>query len=244
MAMYRQLTRKRNNNKLGQGLASFTYEAPYMQTYSNLSKDYFDAHADLMEVVADSLRDIGLREPEEIECRSRDGFSAASHNCGGLEAIGFVDIATLWGTGYTSNNDKANAAIEHAIEYNLELAKESFEQDYAEEIRDLNRDKINYHDLCDMDKGDLAEKLSNYESEMMNEDSIMLSVRFMYHGNNTASSEFGINWEAPYFRWKKGYCVSECVNLEWTDLADLKKQLTEANQQALAMFGALVRETF
>src|ERR1019366_1348755 len=62
---------------------------------------------------------------EEFEWQSRDGFSAHSHNRGGMDLIGFTTNAILYGSGYhsgTSIEDQVNKSFSDVCD---EIQKEN-----------------------------------------------------------------------------------------------------------------------
>jgi hypothetical protein len=178
---------------------------------------------------------------DSIECHSRDGFIPHSYNRGGLDYNNFTDLMSYWGGGYSVTHKAAQKEIERQIDYSLECALESFKDSHAEEIKDIPADKLNYHDLYEMGLGSLAEKLSECESESLSDDSssIMLSIRFMFHGvddegNYSASVSCAVNTEAPYHRqsisWAPNvFCegASE-VMINWKTDKQLKVKLLKA----------------
>lgn len=183
---------------------------------------------------------------EKIECRRRDGFIPYSHNRGGLVACQFTDLINLWGSGTQVAHVKAQAEIERQIEYSLELAKESFFEEFETELKNLDiMDKtdtrLNYHDLHEMQQVQLAEKLSMTEHEHLSDgdSSIMFETRFMYHGQDeegihSASISCAVNTEGPYHRssisWSPGtFCEgSKEVEIEWTTDEELQTKLSAA----------------
>lgn len=186
---------------------------------------------------------------DTIECRSRDGFIPFSHNRGGLMARQFTDLMSLWGSGITVSHKKAQAEIERQIEYNLELAKETFFEKHTKELKKIGiteetDPRLNYHDLYKMKHGDLAERLSQLESKYLSDhdSSIMFEVRFMYSGcdetgTHRAFVSCAVNTEGPYHRpsisWAPGvFCEgAEETEIEWTTDTELRERLSKALQE-------------
>lgn len=186
---------------------------------------------------------------ESIECKRRDGFIPSSANHGGIMIRGFTDLAHFDSTGEQVAHEGARAEIERQIKYSLECAMEGFKEKYGDELKALGvtDDQINYHDLYELETktknkrfSSLAEELSQYEHENMNDDqsSIMYEVRFMYHGKedgkHVASVSCAVNTEGPYHRssisWAPGvFCEgTKETEIEWSNQTELKKVLKKA----------------
>lgn len=87
----------------------------------------------------------------------------------------WIDYITLplysWSSGSFPSNKKAEKIFNNIIDTNMEMARERLWDKYEDElvelgITDKNDDKLNYNDLYDMNRGDLAEELSEYEMDM------------------------------------------------------------------------------
>lgn len=194
-------------------------------TYPNLNqkiKDLFEAA--VMEVLESS------RDTEEIEFQRRDGFIPASYNRGGVQRSGFTDLMAFYSSGISTGSTKFNTKIDKYIDTDLSEALESFKETNKEALKNIPEDKINYHDLYELNLGSLAEDLSETEHEYLGGDQslVMVDCRLMYHGENSASFDVGLHAsDAPYFRNK--HCDSALdISIEWESIADLEKQLKEA----------------
>jgi hypothetical protein len=109
------------------------------------------------------------------------------------------------GTGFLSKlPEKAQTAVNKSYEENVKFALEEFKSKYAGKIKDIPKDKLNYHDLYELDKGDLAEKLSRLEDESNGDEqsSIMFQVLCMFNSPDSFTVQATVNWEAPYHRLK------------------------------------------
>lgn len=179
---------------------------------------------------------------EEVECRHCDGFIPFDHNRGGLEYNNFTDLNAYFGGGYSCNHKGAAKEIERQIAYGLECALEYFQKDYAAELKGIPKKKHNYHDLYELNRSDLAEKLSEYEMDNLgSESSIMHSFRFLYHGCvngvHSASISAAINTEGPYYRshisWAPGvFCEgAKEIEITWRTESGLKRKLKKALKQ-------------
>ena len=115
-----------------------------------------------LEECADSeLDEWNWTDPEEIESKSRDGFWAWTD--GGVEVRAWQSVEYMVGSG------TAPKAIDKAVNDFADMAyseaKEQFISNHPE-LANVDFD-IDYNSLYDQDKGDLAEELSELESEYM-----------------------------------------------------------------------------
>ena len=104
-----------------------------------------------------------------------DGPGYASISDGGYEVAGYSMLSSYVGGGFRTGNEKLNEAIDAAESESYETALNQFKEEYEEEIKGIPEDKLNYHDLYDMGKGDLAESLSETEHDAQDE---LISVKF------------------------------------------------------------------
>lgn len=156
---------------------------------------------------------------EEIECVSRSGFIAATHNCGGWTYRNFTDVNGIIGSGRQFASNEANKEIQRQYDYNLKCVLEEMKLKEMPEDEDT-REKV-YEAMIDPDSTD----------------SIMIEVRIMYHGVNEdgkheASVSAAVNWEGPYHRssisWSKYKCESaKEIDVEFTN-KNAKSKLTKA----------------
>jgi len=136
---------------------------------------------------------------KEVEHEPRSGFIPFQE--GGWEYKIFIPLIKYFGTGMEFSNDVANNKVQEMIDYNQEIAMKEIKQKYSKELENISDDKINYTDLYEMGLGDIAEELSDLESDFIYEDSIMIMVRcFFEEENNNFYVVSVINWESPYFR--------------------------------------------
>lgn len=149
---------------------------------------YLDDHAEIKAVIHDWLEGLELDrygvaydKPrlEEIECRSRDGFIAHSHNRGGFDLEYLSQVSSCVGSGCGPDL----AAIDKSADWAYGAALEWFKETKADEIQGLPDDKLNYHDLCELGRSDLAEWLAESEYEHMNTP-VWWGVRAMYEGQD------------------------------------------------------------
>jgi hypothetical protein len=182
----------------------------------------------------------GDDEAEAIEYKSRDGF--IPHTQGGFEIKGFTDSNMLMGSGKLPSHAASAKEIEDMHEQGLKDALDMFWEKYGEEVEKLGltKEQTDYHSLYEKDAGELAETLSEYESENNSGElaSIMFRMGVYYYepkgeGDSHSLYVFSeINSEAPYHRSKYGK-VPFTKELEFKDLNDLKPKLKAALDQAV-----------
>lgn len=183
-----------------------------------------------------------------LECRSRDGFSASSFNCGGYEVTAFTFVNSVIGSGTWFRSKKANAEIERQYSETCKYAAETLIEEHPE----LKGTEVNYNALYEAGKSDLAEKLSELEQDPDGNDSIMLQIRIMYcgvddDGTHSAYVSAVINWEGPYHRSSgvfargtgtSGYCTEDFKEVEvtWKNLKEAKSKLKKALKKVGGIF--------
>jgi len=196
--------------------------------YFNKLDELSSVMEEVKEIVQESFDSIAQKyeisgEVEEVECRSRDGF--ISSNDGGASVRGFTDLGYLFGTGYLSNLPKiAQEKLNELYEISNKSALEEFKRRNEEKLKDIEEDKINYSDLNDLGKSQLAEELSELESEYTSDESssVMFEIEAFVHRKDNRDEKrsmyvaLAVNWEAPYHR--KGssneWFVSETFEFE------------------------------
>ena len=99
--------------------------------------------------------------------------------------------------------------MERQVEYAYKSAKEDFIENNKELVEEIGEDKVNYHDLYELDMGDKAEELSELERDMGDYDSIYMKIEGYYFSPNNDRGQDGkhtialsgdVNLEAPYHR--------------------------------------------
>ena len=186
---------------------------------------------------------------EDIECHSRDGFIAFSHNKGGLDYNNFCTLSDYNSGGYVPASPKAAKEIESSIDYGLKYAIESTFKDNQElcEKLGLTQETLSYHAIdqltgLDAETKKLAERLQddlcNTESDFLNDNdsTIMHQLRFFYHGKDEkglhqASVCCTINCEGPYHRAGRNEGCKE-IEIQWRNNAELKRKLDKALAKA------------
>lgn len=166
----------------------------------------------------------------DVECHSRDGFTAYNHNKGGFLYRNFAEQYDYYGGGYELAHIEANNCLQKIINENLENASQIV-------IHDIGAEEFEYYFSSDKSKvtcehiNEVIEALqkgdSNYGFKNENisklegwatlfqdtrdgglvgdNSTVMHEFRFMYHGKNrkglhTASVSAAVNLEAPYHR--------------------------------------------
>lgn len=205
------------------------------ESYPELDEKIWEAVSDAWEAVSRKYELFGGTEAEkghieEIEHKSRSGF--ISHNDGGYQGNGFTTIGYMVGSGIQGSlPTKANEKVEEYYEDGMRQALTQFREQYADEIKDIPEDKLNYHDLYEIGKGNLAEKLSEFESENNTDEqsTVMFSLIAMYNnggsdGVHTFTIQGVVNWEAPYHRNKSQFEDYYEAEVDFTE-EDIKKDL-------------------
>ena len=153
---------------------------------------------DLFEEHAEDLDQYGL-EPkvERIANESYPGFIPYTN--GGWSVMVMDDLGQVNGSGrYYAAGPQAD--LDKAIEYSLDMALESFiesnmdamERIYGTRDEEKLKEVVSYHDLYDHEEGELAEELSEMESDSMTEGGEFWAVlRASYFAADNSRSETG-----------------------------------------------------
>jgi len=118
---------------------------------------------------------------------SGEGFHA--FHSGGWRSRGFTTVDMMSGSGYAFKNPKLEKAFQDALTEGYAEAKQNFMSEHGEQLADVPPDKINYHDLYEMDKGELAESLSEEESNSLGQYEIGIEVRVRYHAPDSTHKQ-------------------------------------------------------
>lgn len=138
---------------------------------------------------------------QEIEHRHVPGFMPFTN--GGFDLMLPTDLHNTWGSGSGPSNKKISDYLDKVIETSQQDALESFVQENKSVFEELfpdadldepSYDLINYHDLYDMDQGDLAEQLSEYESSYLTEGgTFFYQFRAMFYSADNSRNESGVD---------------------------------------------------
>lgn len=143
---------------------------------------------------------------EEVESKSRDGFIAFTD--GGYEVTWFEFVSMFSGSGYNLPTKALDDELQRQVDYNRELAKERFMEEYPEIYEKLGFD-VDYNSLYEAGYESEAEQLSEWENDYEGEGTIMCSVGAYYYSPENPRSKDGkhtirvfgvVNLESPYHR--------------------------------------------
>lgn len=171
--------------------------------------DNFDDISGLKEVCRDFLNNVMNNDHrlygsniDELEYKSRDGFIAYNHNCGGLDLITIHYMIDIQYEGLGTSQDEK---IEKLINEKLNMVKrENFENS---EVFEQAQDDI----FC-----------SVY-------DAIGLRIRIMYQGNGVLKIYTEVDFDAPYFRFRDQ--ASQTYEIKFKTIAGLKTQLKKITKK-------------
>jgi hypothetical protein len=211
----------------------------------NADSLYLDQQPELQGVLKDWLQGLDLDaggvaydKPrlEEIECRSRDGFIRASHNFGGFDLEYLTEVHTCHGSGCGPNL----SAIERHVDWAYQASKEFFKEQESAELVGIPDDKIDYHSLYELGRGDLAERLSEIEREHM-DTSVYWGVRAMYEGVDSRGVHTLMLYASGNVNEYYGFCGNGSTELgEWTvrfkTASGLRRQLERLTKKVEQVF--------
>ena len=184
---------------MGGDVKDFSYEEDILPI---LKEKLEDSVEDLSDTYDQSYQ----AEGEEIEHKSRDGFIAFTD--GGYEVHWFEYVNMLNGSGTSLPTKVLDDEMERQVGNQQEYALERIKEDYPNLEEEIGEDKINYSDLYDLDKGEIAEELDQYANDD-SDDSIYMKIEAMYFSPNNDRGQDGkhtialsgdVNLEAPYHR--------------------------------------------
>lgn len=144
---------------------------------------------------------------EEVEHQSRDGFIA--YTDGGFEVRWFEYLSQFFSSGNSLPTSALDKEKDRQIEYNFQLAKERFTEDYPEIVEELGEENIDYNSLYEAGYESEAEELSEMEMNFDGEETIMCEVGAYYYspsndrgmdGEHTLRLFGLVNLESPYHR--------------------------------------------
>jgi len=136
---------------------------------------------------------------QPINHKGYDGFIPFTN--GGFDLTVPTDLHTGFSSGNMSANEKVSNQLDKVIEQSLQDALEAFCEKNSEslgfyylieQIKNPNPNVINYHSLYDMDLGELAEELSETESDYLTEGgTFFYQLRAMYYSADNGRNESG-----------------------------------------------------
>jgi len=123
------------------------------------------------------------REEETLTRAPESGPGFYATQQGGWVISLYNDVSTYMSSGNFPYNGQISKAIEEADESNMKAAIESFKETNKKALEELNLpdSKLNYHDLYEINQGDLAENLDQIHMEMNYGYSVELECQLQYH---------------------------------------------------------------
>lgn len=205
-------------------------------------KVYLDEQPELESVLREFMADLDLCfdfgygcygdcEPQPLECRSRGGFIAHSHNCGGFDVTYMTDMRMLWGSGYT-----IGTIGDEEISEELSTCYEAFQYDHKNGLINIPEEhQSDYHWLYDNGHEDIAEALSEYENSWLSEETIHYGVRAMYEGRSgiwhTLCIYTGLNQSQYYHAFSNGSTTLGTYEVKFRNATELKEKLYKIKEK-------------
>lgn len=173
----------------------------------------------LIDLLTNSVTDLNIpfetfnESVSQLEFERRDGFIPFGHNRGGIDFITYVDILSLYGSGYHIGTKIENFVYDQVTEAFSEAVKQN---------PDLNENN-------EKDR----EKLYEISDESLMDEYSLLAwrIRIMYEGNGLVMIYSGWDKDAPYFRWQGKTDLEQ--KIKFKDKRDLKAKLKKAIQKAI-----------
>ena len=180
---------------------------------------------------------------EEVEKESRDGFIA--YTDGGYEVTWFEYMSYFTSTGYTLPTKPLDDEMQRQVDYNYQLAKETFVENYPEIVEELGEENIDYNSLYEAGYESEAEELSEMEMDFDGEDSIMCQIGAYYFNNNNYRGIEGkhtlrlfgvVNLESPYHR-RGNLEDSYDIDITFDSISELKEKVDAGLKEIIDWFG-------
>jgi len=171
--------------------------------FSNIPKDLNVAILEAFEAISTEYADNELSysevEPQRVNHTGYDGFMPYSN--GGYDLMMPTNLNQVWGSGTYPEHEPTRIEIDKTIDDALKDALKAFcEQNTEalakhftpEQIEKANNDDINYHDLYNKSDGYLAERLSEFETEYLEEGgTFWYQLRALYFNADNYHNESG-----------------------------------------------------
>ena len=179
---------------------------------------------------------------EEVEHESRSGF--IPYTDGGYQAVWFEYIGGLVGAGRNLPTKPLDDEMERQNNYNIELAKDWFVDEYPEIVEELGVENIDYRSLYEAGYGEQAEELSEQEMQYDGEDTIMMQVSAYYYspenskgveGKHTIRLFGDVNLESPYHRAGNLDDTYE-VEFSFNSISELEQKMDEGIKKIISWF--------
>ena len=180
---------------------------------------------------------------EEVEKESRDGFIA--YTDGGYEVTWFEYMSYFTSTGYSLPTKPLDDEMQRQVDYNYQLAKETFVENYPEIVEELGEENIDYNSLYEAGYESEAEELSEMEMDFDGEDSIMCQIGAYYFNNNNYRGIEGkhtlrlfgvVNLESPYHR-RGNLEDSYDIDITFDSISELKQKVDAGLKEIIDWFG-------
>lgn len=220
----------------------------YMSLYAYKEKLYLDQQPEIESVIRDYIDSLApyytdgyqIGKIEPIECRSRDGFSPYSHNCGGFDKAWITDLCTVWGSGQGIGNITTDEAYKAQDEAAETFIKHDASDETKAVLSTLPADKHNYHDLNELGHGDIAEELDEYCMEWLRGDYIHFGYRAMYegkvHGWHTLMIYAGVNRSEYHGAHGTGSSTLAEIEIKFRNVGELSTKLEAARSELESAF--------
>jgi len=210
-------------------------------------------YADVLEVLKEKLEDSLQELPreyeaseyftgEEVEKESRDGFIA--YTDGGYEVNWFESMSMFSGSGYSLPTKPLDNEMQRQIDFNYKLAKELFEENYPEIVRELGEENIDYNSLYEAGYEDEAEQLSEWEMDNDGDDTIFCEIGAYYYdtdnyrgieGKHTIRLFGYVNLESPYHR-RGNLDDSYDIDITFDSISELKEKVDAGLKEIIEWF--------
>ena len=123
--------------------------------------------------------------------------------------------------------------MQRQVDYNDQIAKDRFVEEYAEIVEELGEDNIDYHSLYEAGYGSEAEQLSEWENDYDGDDTILCEIGAYYYdtenyrgidGKNTIRLYGLVNLESPYHR-RGNLDDSYDIDITFDSISELKEKI-------------------
>lgn len=171
-----------------------------------------DQGAEIIEEFVDENNGFGYEDYytkriEEVPHKAVSGFIPFTDGGSMLSWFEYAD--SLIGQGKKLPTNTLQAELERRDDDAYKYAEDKFKEEYPEIAEELGDDKINYNDLNEEGYSSEAEELDEFRRQYLQDDSIMMDIRYyLYYPNNSRSKDgkptcaviASVNMEAPYHR--------------------------------------------
>jgi hypothetical protein len=208
---------------------------------------------DVLEVLKDKLEGATEELPreyefasdykgEEVEKQSRDGFIAFTD--GGYEVTWFENMSYFTGGGYSLPTKPLDDEMQRQVDYNYQLAKETFIENYPEIVEELGEDNIDYNSLYEAGYGSEAEELSEMEMNYDGDDTILCEIGAYYYDTDnyrgidekhTVRLYGLVNLESPYHR-RGNLDDSYDIDITFDSISELKEKVDAGLKEIIDWF--------